>query len=706
VVAHYGQGVRRLLAPPPQGPARPTTPPTFSVVIAAYQVAQVIGDALESAFAQTYPPIEIVVCDDGSTDDLDAAVAPYRDRIVLLHKSHGGEASAKNAAAAAARGDFVVILDADDVFLPTRLEALAELASARPDLDILTTDAFLEVDGRVVRRCYEGGWTFETRDQRREILRRNFIFGLAAVRRERLLALGGFDESIRWTADWDCWLRLILAGSRAGCVAEPLARYRLREASLSARREHLVRGKISTLEKARRNPHLQDNDRPVLEAALAGYHWELTFWQFRRAIREGGSDARHLALRLVRHPGVRLTWRAQAGAALLAPAAVGHLVRRQDERFWTGAGNVRVRRRRAQGRGTLKVAFYTDAVELGGAERSLAHLVATLSPRIEACVLGVEPRIVRAVAEGRRDARRVVLPFIRSRYDVGSIAAHFRALAEIRPDVFHANLSSPWSCQMAIFIAALMPRVRVVAVEQLPVPAVSPHQRWAKRVAARALAAHVAVGERSARETERLAGLPQGSVRAIHNGVPDVPLPPRERRPSQPTVGFIGRMEPQKGVDILLRALAELPRARAVLIGEGRERSRLERMADRLGVSARVVWLGWQEEARRHLSSFDVLALPSRYEGFPLVVLEALLAQVPVVAADVGSVGEAVLPMQTGVLVPPDDPESLAAALDDILRDEERREAMGRRGRALVLERFTAEAMARRFEALYEEILA
>ena len=69
-----------------------------------------------------------------------------------MRKAHGGEASAKNAAAARATGDFVVVLDADDAFLPTRLEALAELAQLRPDLDILTTDAYLVVDGRRVRR--------------------------------------------------------------------------------------------------------------------------------------------------------------------------------------------------------------------------------------------------------------------------------------------------------------------------------------------------------------------------------------------------------------------------------------------------------------------------------------------------------------------------------------------------------------------------
>src|SRR5881275_1251466 len=260
--------MRHLVSPPAEN-VGPGNVPSFSIIIAAYQVADVIGEAIDSALAQTAPPLEVVVCDDGSTDDLDAALGPYRDRIVFVRKENGGEASAKNAAARAASGDFVAILDADDVYFPERLEALGELAAARPDLDILTTDAYLELDGVRRRRVYEGGWTFETEDQRRAILQRNFVFGLAAVRRERLLAAGGFDERIRWTTDWDCWARLILDGARAGAVAEPLALYRLRDSSLSADRAKLVAGRLRTLENAASHSSLNEAERGVVAASIA-----------------------------------------------------------------------------------------------------------------------------------------------------------------------------------------------------------------------------------------------------------------------------------------------------------------------------------------------------------------------------------------------------------------------------------------------------
>jgi hypothetical protein len=333
----------RFLAP--QNPDSPRgAAPSFSVIIAAYQVADLIGDALDSIRQQTAPPLEIIVCDDGSTDDLERALEPYRDEIVLLRQRNEGEASAKNAAAAAASGDFVAILDADDIYLPGRLAALGELAQARPDLDILTTDAYLVVNGCRIRRNYDGSWRFEVADQRRAILQRNFIFGHAAVRRECLLEHDGFDESILWTTDWELWLRLILAGSQAGCVVEPLALYRLRETSLTAQRHDLLLGKLATLEKARSNPDLREEERPVLEKSLAAYRRELGLMDLRDSLAAGRPDARSRALELLGARGQSLRSRIELAAMAAAPAAAGRLMRRRANGSWIGAGGVRVPR--------------------------------------------------------------------------------------------------------------------------------------------------------------------------------------------------------------------------------------------------------------------------------------------------------------------------------------------------------------------------
>ena len=161
--------MRPYLAPRTAGLLERRSPPTFSVVIACYQGADVVGDAVRSALEQTRAPLEVIVSDDGSTDDLDRALGPYDQRIVVLRAENRGPAAARNAAFRVAHGDYVVILDADDVFFPERLEAMAELLEQRPDLDIVTTDAIMELDGRPVRNVYNERWTFEVRDQRRAI---------------------------------------------------------------------------------------------------------------------------------------------------------------------------------------------------------------------------------------------------------------------------------------------------------------------------------------------------------------------------------------------------------------------------------------------------------------------------------------------------------------------------------------------------------
>ena len=307
--------------PPPPPGLEPGRVPSFSVLIPTYQAERYVVAAVESALAQTRPPHEVIVCDDGSTDGTARVLEPYRDRIAYLRKENGGEGSAKNAAARAASGDFVVLLDADDTYLPERLEALGQLAAARPDLDLVTTDAFVEVDGEAVRRVYASASRFDVGDQRKAILRGNFIHGHCAIRRDTYLAAGGFDESIRFTADWDCWIRLILGGARAGLVAEPLAVYRVWEGGLSSSRLAYARGHVQTLEKTALRSDLDPSEREVLDEALAARRRAEALVAAETALAEGAPDARGRLLRIALGAGFGARTRAKAAGAALAPGA-------------------------------------------------------------------------------------------------------------------------------------------------------------------------------------------------------------------------------------------------------------------------------------------------------------------------------------------------------------------------------------------------
>jgi hypothetical protein len=258
--------IREILAPEPVAPVVALTEvPSFSVVIAAYQVADMIGDAIRSVLDQTVPALEVIVVDDGSPDDIESAVGLFGSRVTLLRREHRGAAATMNAGVEAASGDYVCFIGADDVFAPERLEALGDLAVVRPDIDVLTTDAWVSSHGQIFSRFYHDANPFETANQREAILERNFVFGHTAVRRARFVEVGGFDESIRWTSDWELWARLILAGSAIGLVNEPLATYRLHEATLSAKRLHQARGRLMTCGRILEHPSLTASERQRAE---------------------------------------------------------------------------------------------------------------------------------------------------------------------------------------------------------------------------------------------------------------------------------------------------------------------------------------------------------------------------------------------------------------------------------------------------------
>ena len=353
----------------------------------------------------------------------------------------------------------------------------------------------------------------------------------------------------------------------------------------------------------------------------------------------------------------------------------------------------------------IRLVTYTDSPILGGAERGLAGLLAELSAHVEVTVIGDDRTVVRALAERRPGTRYAVVPAIRGKFDLRGMARFARVLAAARPDLLQITLATPWKCRHETFVGVLMPGVRTILVENLPFPTDNAQVRRVKRALARRVDAHVAVGVRAAREVEEQIGLATGSIRTIELAVEEFRAARDGTPRSRPLIGTTARLDRQKGLDVLLRALPEVPGVDVEIVGDGPERAALERLAVTAGVADRVVFAGWSERARDWLGRWDAFVLPSRYEGLPLAILDAMLAQLPIVATDVGSVREAVVDDETGLLVPPDDPAALAAALRRVLEDHDLADRLGRRARAVALERFTARAMARRYEALYAELL-
>ena len=205
--------------------------------------------------------------------------------------------------------------------------------------------------------------------------------------------------------------------------------------------------------------------------------------------------------------------------------------------------------------------------------------------------------------------------------------------------------------------------------------------------------------------------------RVIHNGI-DLPHFLNYRRGARPfacpdevpIIGAIGSLTAEKGIDVLLQAMPGLldryPRLQLCVVGDGPLRSQLQEMARELGIGEQVHFPGIVTDVRTWLAHFDVLVAPSRREGLPTVLLEAMALGCPVVASRVGGVPEIVTDGASGLLVPAGAPGELGQAIDLLLRDRDGRLGMGRAGRERVVERFGLEAMLRQTESAYEQLLA
>lgn len=208
----------------------------LSVIIPAYQAAATIRRAVDSALGQTLPPHEVVVCDDGSTDGLVEALVGYPDLVRVNHQSNQGLSAARNSACRTATGDWLVLLDADDEWLPRRLERISAAIDADPTVDIVTTDALCRTPGRPDTRWY-AQHSFPPREEPAAILDDGAIFAGAAIRRSAFERVGGFTVGLPHDSEWELWCRLLLSGSHARLVPEALAIYHVHDGPrLSQRR--------------------------------------------------------------------------------------------------------------------------------------------------------------------------------------------------------------------------------------------------------------------------------------------------------------------------------------------------------------------------------------------------------------------------------------------------------------------------------------
>lgn len=237
--------------------------PKVSVIIPTYNRASMIIECIESVFNQIFTDFEIIIVDDGSSDNTEAVLRPYLDRITYIRQENKGNAAARNTGIEVAKGEFVAFLDSDDLWLPDKLEKQVRYLEDHPDIDMVcgngvifgnTKDAGrLLIPNKRAKPLEKNGVTLKG-----DFMKSSVRCSTIVIKKGVLEELGGFDANLRVCVDGDFSLRF-LTKYRAAFMNEPLIRYRKHNDNISANREQRLLHSIKLINKLLTdNPELEN----------------------------------------------------------------------------------------------------------------------------------------------------------------------------------------------------------------------------------------------------------------------------------------------------------------------------------------------------------------------------------------------------------------------------------------------------------------
>jgi glycosyltransferase involved in cell wall biosynthesis len=370
----------------------------------------------------------------------------------------------------------------------------------------------------------------------------------------------------------------------------------------------------------------------------------------------------------------------------------------------------------------IRITYLITDSGVGGTEKMLAELILNLDrSRFEPdlIVLKEPGATAKMLMEKGINVRSMSLPGrVSFGYGFrlpGALIGLKRILAEERPEILHCFLfQANFMGRIAARCAGVPVNISSLRVEE--------RERLShvffERISGFMVTAYTAVCENVREFGIQKMGIPGDRIVTIANGITPELYQSGARdmirkefgiNKDTPLIGTIGRLHHQKGMDILLKAAAEarerLPQMRVMIVGEGPEGKSLKGLARELGISDSVIFTGIRRDIPDILAALDLFVLPSRWEGMPNVILEAMAAGRPVVAADTGGAQELVSHEETGLLVPAEDVNSLSEAVIRLLSNPPDLEKMAERARGRVKDQYSILRMVDQNQELYERLL-
>lgn len=661
--------------------------PLVSVIIPTFNRERAVVNAIESALAQTYPALEVIVVDDGSTDGTPRVFAGYGGRITGFRKENGGCSSARNYGIRRARGSFIALLDSDDVWFPRKIEKQMAALMNNPAAGLSICDMEYR-DEATGLRSFSRLRSVIPADGHilASVLKLPPITcSYMVLRREVFEVAGYFDEKFFTANDFDLMLR-VCSRFAVAVVNEPLLRYHRSRNSVSRR--------VSS------GNRLRALDKLVRYAPAF--------------VNEHAALLRHARARIHRGYARDLLWIGEATAAReQLRCSLTHRFSISSVTLWIKS--LAVRRRPAQkNKGLLNIMFLNYSFDVGGIETLILDTCRALDSaryRLHVCSLQENNAL-----EAEFKSASVRFHVIRKQrgIDLPLIFRLRRLLTSQQIDILHTHNAAQWIYGVCAVGGCRRPSL--IHTQHSVIEGRHFLLRRAMRLLQKKTFSVVSVAQYVADYMVASAGVRPDKIKLIYNGVDidryqrrgDAAAKRKELglADDELLVGIVARLVPVKCHAVLLDAFRQVtgnvPRARLLVVGSGELMEPLRRRAEELGIGQQVLFLGNRRDVPELLGILDLFVLSSSSEGLSMTLIEAMSSGLPVVATAVGGNGEIVVNHHTGLLVPAADADRLARAIEHLLYDRSAARTLGTNGIARSKELFSRELMIKEYIRLYE----
>ena len=368
------------------------------------------------------------------------------------------------------------------------------------------------------------------------------------------------------------------------------------------------------------------------------------------------------------------------------------------------------------------IIFYTDTPIFGGAERQMILLAKFLDPAQYNISLTCSKNhsLDEFAAQFEKLGKKVFRLNVLHKHDPRHYFHLRSVIKEYGANLLHAHVWNPASCRYA-YLAARSSKTPLVITEHDP-GKISHLKTLIKKYLMKNISAIIAISKENEKMLNDFYPHLSGKITVIHNGIDIDEFENRlanfteykkyrkdvfGAREHDKIILCVAELHPRKGIKYLIQALAKIndENLRLIVAGEGQRKKELEELAKKLGVANYIKFLGQRNDVPRLMASADVFVLPSLHEAFGLVLLEAMLAKLPIISTNAGGVPEIIEHEKNGLLVPPADSDALAEAVKTLLTSPELNKKFIQASLEKVHKDFMAETMAEKTARVYDKFL-